>query len=89
MTVLVNDGLPDEGLKLADVPVGRPEAERLTDLVGPLTRVTVTVVEALLPCSAELLAGSAETEKSNGAVTVRVYASVLVRPPPAAIIVMM
>jgi len=41
--VLVNVGLPEEGLKPAVAPLGRPDAERLTDCVAPLVRVTVTV----------------------------------------------
>ena len=35
--------------KLAVTPVGRPEAERLTDPVKPLTGVTVIVLFPLVP----------------------------------------
>jgi len=40
--VLVNVGLPEEGLKVAFAPLGRPDAEQLTDCVAPLVRFTVT-----------------------------------------------
>jgi hypothetical protein len=67
--VLVNVGLPDDRLKLADAPEGKPEAERLTVWVGPLTNETVTVADILLPCWTLPLLGVADTEKSNGSCT--------------------
>jgi hypothetical protein len=37
------------GLKLAVTPLGRPEAERLTELLKPFTGVTVIVLVPLPP----------------------------------------
>jgi hypothetical protein len=65
-TVLVNVGFPEDGLKVTDVPLGRPEAERLTVWVEPLTSVTVTVAVTLPPCWVDPLLGLTEIEKSNG-----------------------
>ena len=49
--VLENVGLPDEGLKLQDTPVGRlPVQDKVTDCVEPLVKVAVTVFEPELPC---------------------------------------
>ena len=52
------------GLKLAEAPLGRPEAERLMVLeFTPLTYVTVTVAETLPPCGVEPLLGETDIEK--------------------------
>jgi len=53
-----------DGLKLADAPLGRPEAERLTvmDELYPPVRLTVTVAETLPPGAADPLEGETLTE---------------------------
>ena len=53
------------GLKLAVTPAGRPDAERLTVPVNPLTGFTVIVLDPLLPWVTETLVGDAESEKSG------------------------
>ena len=42
VSVDVNVGLPEDGLKLAEAPDGRPEQLKETDLDVPLTNETVT-----------------------------------------------
>lgn len=49
--------------KLAVTPAGNPDAERVTLPVKPPEGVTVTVLEALLPCVTETLLGEAESVK--------------------------
>ena len=85
--MLVNDGFPDDGSKLTDAPDGIPKDESETGDDVPLERVTVTVAVMLSPCSTLPLLGSTDTEKSNGSTTVKVKVAVLVKPPPAAFIV--
>lgn len=48
--------------KLAVTPVGRPEAERLTDPVKPLIGVTVMVLLPLVPCVIVSEEGDADSE---------------------------
>lgn len=38
------------GLKLAVTPLGKPEADKFTELLKPLLGVTVMVLVPLLPC---------------------------------------
>jgi len=58
-------GLPDCGLKEAEAPEGRPEAERLTVCVEPLSKVAVIVVEPEEPADT-LIPPLLVNEKSNG-----------------------
>jgi len=55
------------GLKLAVTPLGRPEADKLTEPVKPLLGVTVMVLVPLVPCLTVKLAGDAESEKFGAA----------------------
>jgi len=87
VNVLENVGLPEDGLKLAEAPEGKPEAERLTDFAEPLVRVTLTVVVMLLPTITVPLDGLTDIEKSKGSSTIRVKIAVLVNPPPVPFIV--
>jgi hypothetical protein len=59
--------------KLAVTPLGRPEAESVTDPVKPFDGVTVIVLLPLVPCFTVRLAGEADREKLGcaGAFTVR------------------
>jgi hypothetical protein len=59
--------------KLAVTPLGKPEAESVTDPVKPLLGVTVIVLLPLVPCFTVKLAGEAESEKFGcaGAFTVK------------------
>jgi len=83
-----NVGVPDDGLKLADAPDGRPEAERLTAGIpaDPDTAETVTVVEALPPGATVPLSGLTETEKSK-MFSVKVFERVSPPPVPVTVIV--
>ena len=60
-------GLQLAGLKEADAPDGKPEAEKDTDWVEPEVRVVLTVAEIELPWVTEPEVGLMEIEKSNGA----------------------
>ena len=58
-------GVPDNGLKLAVAPEGRPEADRLTVLLKPSIEETETVAVADSPCTADPEDGLTLTEKSG------------------------
>jgi hypothetical protein len=77
------------GLKLAVTPLGRPEADRLTDPVKPFLGVTVMVLVPLAPRLIVTLVGDADSEKSGvaAAFTVRVIVVVCVRLPEVPVIV--
>ena len=49
--------------KLAVTPLGRPEAESVTDPVKPFVGVSVTVLLPFVPCFTVRLAGEADSEK--------------------------
>jgi len=53
--VLENVGLPEEGLREAEAPDGRPDAESVTVWVDPLVKVTVIVLELEPPCVTAML----------------------------------
>jgi len=53
--VLVKVELPEEGLKEAEAPDGRPDAESVTVWVDPLVKVTVIVLELEPPCVTAML----------------------------------
>ena len=77
------------GLKLAVTPLGRPEADRLTDPVKPFLGVTVMVLVPLAPRLIVTLVADADSEKSGvaAAFTVRVIAVVCVRLPDVPVMV--
>lgn len=77
------------GLKLAVTPLGKPEAERLTEPLKPLTGVTVMVLVPLLPWVMVRLAGEAESEKfgTAAAFTVRLMVVLCVSEPDVPVIV--
>lgn len=63
------------GLKEAETPLGRPEADMVTELENPLSGATVTVAPPCLLRPMVKLAGEADNPKSGLAVealTVRV-----------------
>lgn len=71
VNVLVNVGVPLEGLKLPVTPDGKPETERLT-VSEPLTAETVTVACLLAPLHSDRLVGLTEMLKSNDGFIVNV-----------------
>src|SRR5206468_3874512 len=73
--------------KEALAPAGSPEAEKVTACELPETRVAVMVFVTDEPCVTDLSPPFA-SEKSNGAVTVRVKRVVRVTPPPLPVTVM-
>src|SRR5438552_9506518 len=86
--VVVQVGVQAVGENVAVAPAGSPEAEKDTACAVPETRVAVIVLEAVAPWTTDwspLLA----SEKSKGAVTVKVKLVVRVRPPAAVPVTMM
>ena len=78
------------GLNAAVTPVGKPDADKVTLLVNPFKRVTVTVlVPPAPPFVTVTLAGEALSEKSGDAVafTVRFTVAVCVRLPDVPVMV--
>ena len=61
----------EAGLKEAVTPLGKPDADRLTLPVNPLSGATVIVLEPLDPWATVRLFGEAERLKFGGAFTVR------------------
>src|SRR6266571_1816611 len=58
------------GLNDAVTPLGRPDADKLTLLLKPLSGVTVMVLAPLVPCAIVKLLGDVEREKfGSGALT--------------------
>jgi len=70
----VKAGVPEAGVKVAVVPSGRPEAERVTAWAKPCNGVTETWAATDPACCAEPEVGSTDTAKSGmgAAVTVSV-----------------
>lgn len=93
-TVRVSVELPDPGagmglgLKLAVVPVGSPEVDRLIELLNPLLIAVVIVDVPLLPFGTLRELGEAEIVKVAGAVTVKVTVVACCIPPPLPVTVM-
>ncbi len=89
-TVTVHVGLQGLLVKVAITPVGRPEAEKVTGAVVPLTRVAVIDDDGLeLPCTTvKLLGDGVDRLKSNaaGAATVNDKLVEWLAPPPDAAI---
>ena len=80
--VVAQVGTQVVGEKVAVAPAGSPEAEKDTDCDVPESKVAVMVLETVAPWTTDwspLLA----SEKSKGAVTVKVKLVVRVSPPAA------
>ena len=77
------------GLNAAVTPLGRPEADRLTLLLKPLSLFTVIVLVPLLLCATDNVDGEADSEKSAVAVAeiVRLTVAVCVSEPETPVIV--
>jgi hypothetical protein len=58
-------GVPEDGLKLAVAPKGRPEADKLTALLKPSTEVSETVVLVDPPCTTDPDVGLTPIVKSG------------------------
>lgn len=69
VNVLVPVVLP--GLNAGVTPLGRPEADKLTLPLKPLSGFTVIVLDPLEPCVTDKLLGEAERVKFGGGFTVR------------------
>ena len=65
-------GVPEDGLKLAVAPEGRPDVDRLTVLVKPPIEVMETVAPADPPCATEPEVGLTLMVKSGTTITVKV-----------------
>jgi len=89
VSVEVKLGVPEDGLKLAVAPEGRPEVDRLTVLAKPPIEVMETVAPADPPCTTEPEVGLTLMVKSGttAAVTVKVQVVVWVFPPPVPVMV--
>ena len=86
--VVAQVGTQVVGEKVAVAPAGSPEAEKDTDCDVPESKVAVMVLETVAPWTtvwSPLLA----SEKSKGAVTVKVKLVVRVSPPAAVPVTMM
>lgn len=75
------------GMNEAVTPLGRPDADKFTLPLKPLSGVTVIVLVAPVPWVMLKLPGRAESVKFCAAVTVRVIVVVLVRLPDVPVIV--
>ena len=82
-------GLQDIGVNEQVAPDGNPEQLNDTDCVVPETKVAVVVVVAELPCTTVPEVGDVDIEKSNAALTVRVYVAVLVSAPAVPVTAML
>ena len=88
VSVELKPGVPEDGLKVAVTPAGRPEADRVTVSPNVSTRETDTVVLTDSPCTAEPEVGLTEMLKSGAAVTVSWKVVLCVFPPPVPVRVM-
>src|SRR5438034_11810350 len=85
--VVEHVGVQEGAEKEALAPAGSPEAEKATDRELPETRVAVMVFVTDEPCVTDL-SPPFDSEKSNGAVTVRVKLVVWVTLPSLPVTVM-
>lgn len=69
------------GLNEGVTPLGKPEADKATLPLNPLSELIVIVLEPLDPCVMVRLLGEAESEKFGGGLTVRVSVVELDRLP--------
>lgn len=83
--VLVPVVLP--GLNAGVTPLGRPEADKLTLPLKPLSGFTVIVLVPLAPCVMVKLLGEAESVKFGGGLTVRESVVELVKLPAVPVMV--
>jgi hypothetical protein len=76
------------GAKLTVTPLGWPVVDKAIDELNPPETDVVIVELPWLPCTTETEVGEAEMVKFAGieAVTVRLTAALLVRPPPGIVI---
>lgn len=77
------------GLNDALMPLGRPEADRLTVPVNPLSGLTMTVLVPLFPWTTVKLFGDALRVKLPAGLTVRVIVVLFVELPDTPVIVML
>src|SRR5215471_12504164 len=75
------------GLKLAETPEGRPDADSATLLLKPFCAFTVMVLVPLLPWVMVKLAGEAESEKFGAGFTVRLTVVVWLKLPDVPVMV--
>ena len=75
------------GLNEGVTPLGRPEADKLTLPLKPLSGFTVIVLAPLAPCVMVRLLGEAESVKFGGGLTVRESAVELDRLPDEPVMV--
>jgi len=75
------------GLKLAVTPLGRPEAEKVTEPLKPFAGARVIVLLPLVPCARLKVPGEAEMVKLGDAVTVKLIVVVWVMLPDVPVIV--
>lgn len=89
LEVSVSKLLPAVGLvpNEAVIPLGRPDAARVTLPAKPPTSVTVIVSVRLLPCATATAAAEGFNVKLPAPVTVRVIVVVAVKPPEVPVMV--
>ena len=75
------------GLNAGVTPLGKPEADKTTLPLKPLSGFTVIVFAPLLPCVMVKLVGDAESVKLGGGLTVRESAVELVKLPAVPVMV--
>ena len=76
------------GLNVTVVPLGIPEADRLTELLNPLLTVTVMVEVPWASCRTVRELGDAEMVNVGWLVTVSVTVVLRCTPPPLPVTVM-
>ena len=86
-TVSVNVLVFVVGLNDAVMPLGKPDADKLTLLLKPPCGVTVMVLVPLVPWTKLRLLGEDERVKSPTGLTVRVIVAVLVKVPDVPVMV--
>lgn len=75
------------GLKEAVAPLGRPETDKLTLPLKPLSGFSVMVLEPLDPCATVRLVGEAESVKFGGGLMVRESVVEFVKLPAVPVMV--
>ncbi len=67
--VEVKEGVPVDGLKMAETPYGSPVAERVVCSAVPERRVVVIVIAAVWPCEMAKLVGVSVIPKPGRRIT--------------------